>query len=638
MTRWTPPVAALILALIGAVLLSRTPLPRPADAAEAAFSAERALTDVRAIAQAPHPVGSAEHARVRDYLLRRMTALSLQPESQTGALSPNALQRLQNWNGGAAPPTSEAINLIGVLPGRDRAAPAVMMMAHYDSAWGSPGAADDSAGVAAILESVRALKARGGGERDLIVLITDAEELNLDGARAFFSEHPLRDRVGAVINLEARGGGGRGAMFESGPAPAETIALFSRAARRADGGTTSNSLAATIYAAMPNGSDFTIARERGLAGVNIAFIGRPDQYHSPTSTPENLDPGAVQNIGSQALETAYALINAPELPQAGREVVYADLPFVGVISHPPAAGWLILIAALLLTGLAAWGEQRRSGRPPAALGRGVLRGVVAGVWFLAAAAIAMQAVRVLGGPLESRAVSADMYYTLLRRLPLMEIGCTLAALAALFMLMGGRDAVARRATAAACAVLAVIAAALGGSSGPTALIPTAVLGVIAVAGALALPRPAMGLGEPTGLVLLTLALGAILQAVAPGTAFVLLWPGLLAALAMAAHALIAQRVPARWSPAPSLIAAVLGGAWLLYMGHLVYLGIGSSLPAAGAALALPFAMLIAPLFQSLERPRPLMLAAAVCLALGAGVSLSARIVEPLPPPAAGGPS
>ena len=50
--------------------------------------------------------------------------------------------------------------LVGVLPGQDRSLPPILLMAHYDSVPASPGAADDAAGVAAILESVRAIRAR----------------------------------------------------------------------------------------------------------------------------------------------------------------------------------------------------------------------------------------------------------------------------------------------------------------------------------------------------------------------------------------------------------------------------------------------------------------------------------------------
>ncbi|KPF75806.1 peptidase M20, partial [Brevundimonas sp. AAP58] len=312
--RWGMLLGSLALALLIGVWALQVPSPRPTTAPAVAFSAERAMTNVRAMAARPHPVGSADHARVQGYLFERMATLGLNPALQAGAMSPDAVARLQRWGGDPAAVGNQAVNIVGVLPGRDPDAAAVVMMAHYDSAWGSPGAADDAAGVAAILESVRALKARGTFDRTLVVLITDAEELNLDGARIFFSEHPLRDRVGAVVNLEARGGGGRAMMFETGRGNAETIDLFARIAGRADGGVTSNALSIFVYENMPNGTDFTIPRNRGIAGLNFAFIGRPALYHTPEATPDNLDIGALQHIGSQALEATEALLSAEALP------------------------------------------------------------------------------------------------------------------------------------------------------------------------------------------------------------------------------------------------------------------------------------------------------------------------------------
>ena len=40
-----------------------------------------------------------------------------------------------------------------------------------------------------------------------IVLLTDGEELGLQGAKQFFAGDPLLPRIGAIINMEARGGG-----------------------------------------------------------------------------------------------------------------------------------------------------------------------------------------------------------------------------------------------------------------------------------------------------------------------------------------------------------------------------------------------------------------------------------------------
>ncbi|MFN9251233.1 MAG: M20/M25/M40 family metallo-hydrolase, partial [Brevundimonas sp.] len=325
MSRLALLAGALFAGLTLAVLALQVPAARPVDAPPTVFAAGRAMVDIRRIADEPHPVGTPAHAEVRAWLFGRMTELDLAPEVQVGVLSPEASQRLERWSDGAIAGYSRIFNLVGVMPGRDRNAPAVLLMAHYDTSWNSPGAADDSAGVDAILEAVRELQAEGPFERDLVVLLTDAEELNLDGARAFFSEHPLRDRIGLVITLEARGGGGRAMMFETGPGNAETVALFARAAGQVEGGVTGNALATLVYENMPNGTDYTIPKARGIAGLNIAFIGRPDQYHSPASTPEALDPGALQHLGDQALTLARLALTAEALPQATRNVVFADL-------------------------------------------------------------------------------------------------------------------------------------------------------------------------------------------------------------------------------------------------------------------------------------------------------------------------
>ncbi|WP_395944936.1 M20/M25/M40 family metallo-hydrolase [Brevundimonas sp.] len=449
-------LTSLALALGLAVLTTQTPRPQPAGLAATGFSAERAMTDVRRIARAPHPVGSTEHGLVQAYLQGRMTQLGLNPTLQAGALSPAAVGRIADR--GESVDGLSVVNLVGVLPGRNPRLPAVVLMAHYDSVPGSPGAADDASGVAAILEAVRAIKARGPADRTLVVLLTDGEELNLDGARAFFSEHPLRDRVGAVVNLEARGGGGRAMMFETGPGNAETIDLYARAMRDADGGPASNALAIFVYRLMPNGTDFSIAANRGVAGVNLAFLGRPSQYHSPSSTPDALDQGSLQHIGSQALEAADAFLRAPVLPRATANAVYADVFGLGVVRHGPGTGWILLGAAGLLTAFAAWGARHATGLT----WRQGIKGLTGGLWLLAAGVVFAQAVRVLAGPVGSRSQSAETYYLLLRRLPWMEAGVGLAILAVAVVLMAGRALVGRRLLAAAVGAAAVLALALGG--------------------------------------------------------------------------------------------------------------------------------------------------------------------------------
>ncbi|WP_312083124.1 M20/M25/M40 family metallo-hydrolase [Brevundimonas sp.] len=574
---------ALAVALGLAVMASQTPAPRPISTPAEAFSAVRAMADVREIARAPHPVGSDDHARVQAYLMQRMTALGLAPQIQTAPLSPRAVQRMEHEGRSAQGLT--AANLVGVLPGRDPDRPAVLMMAHYDSVPGSPGAADDATGVAAILEAVRAIRARGGADRDLIVLLTDAEELNLDGARAFFAAHPWRDRIGAVVNLEARGGGGRAMMFETGPGNAGAIADYARATGAATGGPSSNALAVFVYRLMPNGTDFTVAAARGLAGINLAFIGRPDQYHSPAATPDALDQGSLQHIGSQALEVADAWLRAPTLPQATQNAVYADLFGLTVVRHPPVVGWALLAVAALATGFTVWRLRRVQVLKVGA----VLRGAADGLWLLAAAVVAGQAVRVLAGPLGGRVQSPETYYTLLRRLPVLEIGVALALSGLALLLIAGRAG--GRAVAFGLVAAAALTTALSG-------VDPVVLGAAAVAVGLGLwPRAAeeTSWGGWLGLIGMVLVLGAVAQAMAPEAAFLLIWPALIAALTAAAVALISARLTTWTALIPAALATAVVGGWLLVQAHGVFLGVGMDLPGVLGVIALLILLLARPL-------------------------------------------
>ena len=364
--RWMTPLVLLLLGLTAAVLAMRPPAPAPADAGPGVFSAGRAMTDVRAIAQRPHPIGSAESVRVQDYLLKRMADLGLQPQAR-----PFASDR------------GKGRNLISVLPGRDRQAPALLLMAHSDSVPTGPGAADDAAGVAAVLETVRAL-AIAPRQRDVMVLFTDGEEAGTLGAKAFFASDPARAHVGLVINLEARGDRGRAVMFETNRGAAPLI----HALVDTDSLAGASSLMPDLYRRLPNGTDLTEALEHGYAGLNFAFFGGFDAYHRPSDTPQALDPGSLQHIGEQVLKAVRALTTTTAaLPGRAPDQTYADILGGPVLQYPAAAGWVL--ALLAGGGLAAYALR------PAWRGRLSLAGVGVGasafLGLIVTLALALQA-------------------------------------------------------------------------------------------------------------------------------------------------------------------------------------------------------------------------------------------------------
>ncbi len=62
--------------------VSRPPAALPVNSPQSAFSAQRAMKNVLAIAKRPHPIGSAEHDRIRDYLIAQLSILDLEPQVQ----------------------------------------------------------------------------------------------------------------------------------------------------------------------------------------------------------------------------------------------------------------------------------------------------------------------------------------------------------------------------------------------------------------------------------------------------------------------------------------------------------------------------------------------------------------------------
>jgi hypothetical protein len=62
--------------------VSRPPAALPVNSTQSAFSAQRAMKNVLAIAKRSHPIGSAEHDRIRDYLIAQLSILGLEPQVQ----------------------------------------------------------------------------------------------------------------------------------------------------------------------------------------------------------------------------------------------------------------------------------------------------------------------------------------------------------------------------------------------------------------------------------------------------------------------------------------------------------------------------------------------------------------------------
>ncbi len=370
--RWTRFGLAL---LIGALLLrSRaTPAPVPSSAPPGEFSSARAMVHVRAMAERPHPSGSADHARVREYVLASLRALALDPQVQATTAV-----------GTRSPAAAQVQNVLVRLPGRVPGGKALLIVTHYDGVPASPAAGDDGAGAGALLETLRALGAGAPLEHDVIALFTDAEEMGLLGAAAFVREHPWAKDVAITTNFEARGTEGRSMMFETGAGNLDAVRVLSTL-----DDVTAGSLFVTIYRALPNDTDLSELSLLGTPALNFAFIGGVERYHTTHDDVAHLSEGSLQHSGAQMLALARAFGNRPLPRPTTGDAIFFDLPFVGIVGYPESWGVpLALLVAVLVGALLVLTARRESHTA-----RGVTLGAIG---ILAAAALAASVAATLG--------------------------------------------------------------------------------------------------------------------------------------------------------------------------------------------------------------------------------------------------
>lgn len=279
----------LIAAVLAGLLQIRSPRPAGIDAPPESFSSARAMEKVEMIAREPHPSGSSAHAQVRDYIIAELENLGLHPEIQEADVAPGVSKRY----------SGKLENIVVRIPGTDSSKP-LMLAAHYDSVATAPGAADDGSGVAAMLETARALQAFGPLKNDLILLMTDGEENGMLGAKAFVSEHSWARDIGLVLNFEARGNKGPSFMFETSDQNGWIIREFTQAAPSP----VAYSLIYNLYKLMPNDTDLTIFKDGGMPGLNFAFGVGLNAYHTELDTAANLDPSSLQHQGEYMLSLA----------------------------------------------------------------------------------------------------------------------------------------------------------------------------------------------------------------------------------------------------------------------------------------------------------------------------------------------
>lgn len=221
-------------------------------------------------------VGTAGHRRAGDYLMGRLEDLGCEPLD-------GRFDHRYRWRG------ESMVNVMGVVPGRRRELPPLLLGAHYDTCGPLPGADDNAAAVAMSLEVGRQLAARPA-DRDVILALFDAEEpphyLGLGMGSVRWYEQQRTGPVHGAVILDLVGhdvaiGGLEDLLFvmgaESDPAlPA--IAIEDSPGLRVQ---------PALERYVPSRSDHHVFKVHERPYLFLS-CGEWEHYHRPTDTPDRL--------------------------------------------------------------------------------------------------------------------------------------------------------------------------------------------------------------------------------------------------------------------------------------------------------------------------------------------------------------
>lgn len=276
-------------------LTFQPPASKPLTAPSHEFSGERAFGILSHLLSEnkPHPVGSELNKVVKLRIIDELDKLDISSTVQ------KTWSCAHNYNTCAF-----VENIVAIIPG-DIDEDYITLMSHYDSVPTSPGAGDDGAAVAAMLETARILKSEAPFKQPILLLFTDAEEVGLIGAEAFFGQHELAKKVSIVLDFEGNGTTGVSQVLRTSGANQ----VFINAFQRESSGPKGASLINEVFKRMPNDTDFSVVLRANIPGIDFAFVGEKNHYHTPNDNLENIDHGTIQHHGDNMLPLTRWLAN-----------------------------------------------------------------------------------------------------------------------------------------------------------------------------------------------------------------------------------------------------------------------------------------------------------------------------------------
>jgi hypothetical protein len=287
------------------------------------LAAEAILATIRTLAAPEYEgrrTGPPGGGRARAWIARRFNEIGLAPVGAAYvfpfSFRHTSIKGLVDPNRAFQTEYPDAANVVGLCKGTASRAEVMVVSAHYDhlgirDGTTYPGADDNASGVAVMLAVAEECR-RQPFTHDALFVSFDAEELGLQGAKAFVAHPPLpRERFALAINLDMVSRSDRRELFAAGlyhwPAmrpPLEQVAKRSQLTLLF-GHDKPPALAGGV-------EDWTNQSDHGpfhAAGIPFVYFGVEDHtdYHQPTDTPGKIDVTFLRHAAETILDAVITL-------------------------------------------------------------------------------------------------------------------------------------------------------------------------------------------------------------------------------------------------------------------------------------------------------------------------------------------
>lgn len=280
-----------------------------------------AWLDLQVISSTPHSYGNRANDDVRAYIIKSIqhaqTNSTIDIDIDTG------LQHLFFSEDSKHPIYYESNNVLVKVSGSHPNLSNILVSAHYDSVPTGKGTTDDGMGIASMLGILRYMLAQNEPPtRTVIFNFNNNEEFGLLGARAFLS-HEWSKNIGAFLNLEGAGAGGRPVLFR-----ATDLGMAQQFASASNPHGSSLLQQGFESRMVSSDTDYTIYVSEGkMRGLDLAFYKPRALYHSRR---DNIQSSSLRSLGlmfTNALDITNSLSSytKQDFPSSSKKAVYFDL-------------------------------------------------------------------------------------------------------------------------------------------------------------------------------------------------------------------------------------------------------------------------------------------------------------------------